>query len=824
MRNSHRNGRAGRASPARARHHACHVSAFTLALALGAGVTPALAAETPPAAPETSATPFTDIVVTAQKRATNVQKTPLSITALSADLLKANAVADAVDLNGLVPGLVVSTSEGYERNLAIRGIGFNVPQNDSAQPSISYHVDGIYIVNPVALNTNFLDVDHLEVVRGPQGTVYGQNSTGGTVNLVTVQPKLGQTSGYVHVDAGMFALASFEGAINLPVGDTLAIRIAAQGTHHDGYARATQVPGTSGDYPLSNENSVHGRITVLYQPDEKFSLELRGEYARARNNETEGKNIFDPNPNPWQQTSDWPGKLQYDNDLLSATGTYDFGFAKLKVLASWQMVRQNGSVNEDGLDLPTSIAVYGYTDPNNSANVYNTVHDLQYFYHRSTAKTAEVDLASPGGQTVDWIVGAFYLASDYRVGYDQYATNMYPTPGDPTSLLNQLYPVVTDPNALGFVGGDGNFYYPYFYSISYLTRHSWSGYGQATLHLTPKLRLTGGARFTHDTNTTSIGDYAYSPVVVAQTNTAWTGKVGIEYDLADRTLAYGSWSTGFKPGGGNISASPIVLGYTYQPETIKAWELGVKTTQAGGKLRLNLAGFYYFYDSLQFEGEDALAFQGGVANIPALHVYGVEAEVNAILPAGFRFDGNATLEGSKMTGHYFLLDNITGYNIDKQIFAASPIGLNCALPGFTPSCISQDVAARSSAYYDVYGNPAPNLPSVTATGTLSQTLALAGHSALTTAVQGEYRHSYVNAAYGDVVIDGVHVYRTPGYLLWNVSLRYKPADPNLSFSASVKNVFNTGAVLGQFTNQFGGEVTRQYTPPRRLIVSAEYRF
>jgi len=798
------------------------VSAAALTLALGLAAVPACAADGAPAAD--SAAPITDIVVTAQKRESNVQKTPLTITALPAELLKQNAVADAVDLNGLVPGLVVSTSEGYERNLAIRGIGFNVPQNDSAQPSISYHVDGVYIANPVALNTNFLDVDHLEVVRGPQGTVYGQNSTGGTVNLVTVQPKLGQTTGFVHLDTGMYALAQFEGAINLPIGDTLAVRIAAQGTHHDGYARATDVPGTNGDYQLSNENSLHGRITVLWQPDDKFSLELRAEYARARNNETEGKNIFDPNPNPWQQTSDWPGKLQYDNDLFSATANYDFGFAKLKVLGSWQMVRQNGSVNEDGLDMANAIATYGVSG---GTYGYTTVHDLQYFYHRSTAKTAEVDLASPGGQTVDWIVGAFYLASDYRVGYDQYAINAFPTPGDPTSLPNNLYPIVTDPNAqLGFdaANGDG---YPYFYSISYLTRHSWSGYGQATVHLTSRLRLTGGARFTHDSNTTSICDYVCTtPVDVAQTNTAWTGKIGVEYDLADKTMAYGSWSTGFKPGGGNISANPIVLGYTYSPETIKAWELGLKTTQLNGKLRLNLAGFYYFYDSLQFEGEDALAFQGGVANIPALHVYGLEAEMNAILPAGFRFDGNMTVEGSKMTGHYFLLDNITGYNIDKQIFANNPIGLNCALPGpyNTSSCINQDITARQSAYYDAYGNPAPNLPSVTATGTLGHTLRLANGSTFTTAVQGQYRHSYINAAYGDVVIDGVHVYRTPSYVLWNLSLRYRPTDPNLTFSASVKNVFNTGAVLGQFTNQFGGEVTRQYEPPRRLIVSAEYRF
>lgn len=793
-----------------------------LALALGIAATPAHAADAAPAATPAdaaAAAPITDIVVTAQKRESNVQKTPLAITALPADLLKQNAVVDAVDLNGLVPGLVVSTSEGFERNLAIRGIGFNVPQNDSAQPSISYHVDGIYIANPVALNTNFLDVDHVEVVRGPQGTVYGQNSTGGTVNLVTVKPKLGQTTGFAHVDTGMFALAQFEGAINLPVGDTIAVRIAAQGTHHDGYARATQVPGTGGNYQLSNENSLHARITVLYQPTERFSIELRGEYARARNHETQGKNIFDPNPNPWQQTSDWPGFIQYDNDLLSGTINYDFGFAKLKVLGSWQMVRQNGSVNEDGLDLANAVAIYGYPG---GAYGYTDVHDMQYFFHRSTARTAEIDLASPGGQTIDWIIGGFYLGSDYRVGYDQYAIHAFPTTGDPGSLLNQLYPIVTDPNALGFDSPNG-FFYPYFYSYSYLTRHSWSAYGQATWHVTPALRLTGGARYTHDTNTTSICDYACAaPVNVALSNTAWTGKIGVEYDVAARTMAYASWSTGFKPGGGNISATPLVLGYTYNPETIRAWELGVKTTQLGGKLRLNLAGFYYFYNNLQFEGEDAIAYQGGVANIPAMHVYGIEAELSAVLPAGFRFDGNLTVEGSKMTGHYQLLDNIGGYNIDKKIFAQYPYGDICVF--VSTQCAAQDVAARSSAYFDVYGNPAPDLPAVTATGTLSHTLDLGNRSTLTSALQGEYRHSYVNAPYGDLVINGVHVYRTPGYVLWNLSLRFKPANPNLTFSAAVKNLFNNGAVLGQFTNQFGGEVTRQYEPPRRVIVSAEYRF
>ncbi|HZV09543.1 MAG TPA: TonB-dependent receptor, partial [Novosphingobium sp.] len=349
-------------------------------------------------------------------------------------------------------------------------------------------------------------------------------------------------------------------------------------------------------------------------------------------------------------------------------------------------------------------------------------------------------------------------------------------------------------------------------------RESYSLYGQATLHLSSRLRLSGGVRYTHDYNSTSICDYACdTPTFVQQSSNAWTGKAGVEYDLARKTMAYFTWSTGFKPGGGNISPTPIVLGYTFKPETVTAYELGAKSTMLGGRLRLNVAGFYYDYSNTQFEAEDAVAYQGGVANIPKLHIYGVEAEASALLGGGWRFDGNVTIEDSKITSHYMALDNVTGYNIDKQIFASG----NSV---FYDPGRSADIAARTAAYFDVYGNQAPNLPHVSATGTLSQKSDLPWGGALTSSLQGEYRSSYVNAVYGDMVINGVHVYRSPAYNLWNVNFTWQPVNPHFKFSASLKNIFNSGAVLGQFTNQFGGEITRQYAPPRRLIVSAAYNF
>jgi len=122
-----------------------------------------------------------EVEVVAQKENVNLQRAPEAITAISsASLAQANIVMP-LDLNGQVPGLVITTSEGFNRSVSVRGIGFNVPQDDSAQTSVSYHEDGIYVAYPVALNSGFLDVDHVEVLRGPQGTVFGQNSIGGAV-------------------------------------------------------------------------------------------------------------------------------------------------------------------------------------------------------------------------------------------------------------------------------------------------------------------------------------------------------------------------------------------------------------------------------------------------------------------------------------------------------------------------------------------------------------------------------------------------------------------------------------------------------------------
>lgn len=733
-----------------------------------------------------------EIVVVGQKSETSIQKAPESITALSAAAMEQNNIVTPMDLNGQVPGLVMTTSEGYDRSIAIRGIGFNVPQDDAAQPSVSYHEDGIYIANPVALNSGFLDVDHIEVLRGPQGTVFGQNSIGGTINVITKAPTFDGYHGFASLATGSYALLHTSGAINVPLSDDFAIRLAGDQVRQDGYVKATQVPGSGGDYPLSDQNNYHARLTALWQPTQDLSVEVRGEFANAHQHETQGKNINDPDTDPYHETSDWPGKLTYRQELAAATINYDMGFAKVKSLTSWQAVNQGISVNEDGLDLA----------------LMSPVHDVQWFFHNSQTFTQEVDVSSEPGGKLDWIVGSFYLHHKYKVGYDQYNTSV-----DDPSSPNLLYQMSNPSDQTINDVYDGHLY---FQSLADETRESYSFYGQTTYHLLESLRLTAGVRYTSDHNTTNFSDFynLYGPpIFVEQTATKVTWRAGLDYDLTDTNLLYASISTGFKPGGGNISLAPAVAPYQFQPETITAYELGSKNSFMDKKLTVNLSSFYYTDKNQQFQAEDLINFQGGVDNIPKVEVYGIEGEVSALLPYHIRFDANMTAEKSKILSHFMALDNDAGAAANAT-FLAGGGDFECIFTG----CAALN-ALRAGAYRDVYGNPSPMLPEVTAAASLTHTLPFGDGSSLLSRVQVQYRDSYADTIFGKTA-----TYTAPSYKMLNLYFDYTFANGDLDASLAISNLLDEAQVSSRFTNQFGGETTQQYAPPREFIFRVGYQF
>ena len=771
-----------------------------------------------------------EITVVAQKQNIDLQHAPEALTAITADQLAQANIVVPMDLNGAVPGLVITESEGFNRSVSIRGIGFNVPQDDSAQTSVSYHQDGIYIEYPAALNSGFLDVDHIEVLRGPQGTVFGQNAVGGTINVISRQPSFDGIDGYIDAEGGSRDLIHTSGALNLPIGDTLAIRASFDQDYQHGFTTATQVPGYGGGYDLGNTNSAHGRLLVLWKPVEDLSITLQAEYAQAKQHETENKNIDDPDSDPWQQSSDWPGRLDYNQQLAGVTIAYTLPFATLKAISSYQEVNQKGSVNEDGESLDIT-------------NDQDIAHDVEWFQHDSKGITEEMDLSSRPGGPVDWVVGAFYLKSKLSVYYSQY--NLYP--GDPAydgtaaPNLTHANPDFSDPESalVQFLNSENSFGYPvlgnqlYFQNAGIENRDSASGFGQAIWHVTDQLRLTAGGRFTHDHNTTWFSDYwnqfnsfnGYQPIFVEQTNQKWTWRVATDYDLTETNMVYGSISTGFKPGGGNISDSPAMVPLQFQPETITAYEIGSKNSFLDKHLHLNLSAYLYKDKNMQFQAEDLIPFQGGVDNIPSVEVHGLEAELAALLPAGFRFDSNIGWEKGRITSHVMALDNAVGNAANNEYYAycdTNPADPSCGSEYYVGSIPQAPVLTtlRQAAYRDVYGNSPPSLPEWTITTTLSHATGFADGSSLLLRLEGQYRSDYADTVFG--ISDPL--YRAPSYFMTNVFADYTVRNTGLDFSLGVNNLFNRVEVLSRFTNQFGGETTQQYFAPLSIVAGVHYSF
>jgi len=758
-----------------------------------------------------------EIQVVAQKQNIDLQKAPVAITALSGDSLAQLNIVNPLDLNGQVPGLVITTSEGYNRSVSIRGIGFNVPQDDSAQTSVSYHEDGIYIAFPVALDSGFLDVDHIEVLRGPQGTVFGQNAIGGTINVISKQPTFDAIDGYADAQFGSYALVHTSAAINLPITSTIAVRAAFDQNYQHGYVNATGVAG--GNYPLDNVNTAHGRIQALWQTTDDLSVLLRVEYAQARQHEAEGKNIDDPDPNPYNESSDWPGRLIYNQQLAAGTVTYNFPDATLKLLSSYQEVNHHGSVNEDGLSLAIT-------------NPIGEPHDVEYFEHNSKSITEELNLTSKPGGFIDWIVGGFFLKSRTTVAYDQY----FLFAGDPTydgtaspNLLNA--PLIPNTPLGNFITDTIYSGQLYFANVGSEGRESESLYGQASYHFTDALRLTAGLRYTHDYNSTYFDDfynlfYPNEAIFVSQAEDKTTYRVALDYDLTPANLLYGSVSTGFKPGGGNISNSPLVVPFQFQPETITAYEIGSKNSFLDKKLNVNLAAFVYQDKNMQFQAEDLINFQGGVDNIPHVEIHGIEGEVAALLPEGFRVDSNFTWEKGRITSHFLALDNVSGNAANQEFIDTTPNG-ECVFygcngvtgVGFNGVGSPALNALRLKAYRDVYGNAPPSLPPLIATINLSQTTTFSGGSSLLSRISAQYRDDY-----SDTIFGKTHIYTAPSYTMVNLFFDYALLPKVLDFSFAVNNLADRAAVLSRFTNQFGGETTQLYAPPREYVVGVHYNF
>ena len=727
-----------------------------------------------------------EIVVTAERRATNVQKTPVAVTALPAARLDRSFITDVSGLNAVVPGLEATKTSGFENIVTIRGVGSGTPENDlTTVPGVSLFVDGVYMVNTITLSQPLFDLDHVEVLRGPQGALYGQSSIGGVISLVSNPPRLDDFSGHVDFSVGTYDLTRERAWLNIPIGETLAVRLAVQRFDHEGFTEDAAIPGFRED----DAHNTSTKAAILWQPTSNVSATLTGQWYRADENGQAQKNIDDPEPDPWTIYQDYPSLNELTAQLYHLNLQWDLPWFSVRSVSAYQGM--SSVLREDSSRSAVSL-IHAYDD-------------VAGWDTRVNSWTEEFDVLSRPGGRLDWIVGAFVLSQRSRQFVAEFEGGDTPNPD--TTILPDIE---TDP-PLGLDYGND----------SLVKRQSYSGFVQATYHILPSLRLTAGGRMNVDHYSDVSNDFSNIPGVGPGFSTAaneiWdhvpTWRAELDWDATSDNMLYASAARGYKPAGVNGNNTSVIVPFTFQRETNTAFEVGSKNEFLDRSLRVNAAAFYYLYKDMQYIEEDPVPFAGGISNIPNVHIYGVEAEAAYVgMDGRLRIDGEISLEKGEVAGPYYTLDSTVVNAIESE-----PYPSPCAFGGayYNPACWAAVIASEKN----IEGRTPPAMPAVSGQIAASYRFDVPTGS-LTPRVEVVYRGSEWARIFNEPSLD-----RVPAYTVTNLELAYRPTRSHFEASLAATNVFNVAGINSQYTDPYGtGQTSRQYIPPRQVILTLGYSF
>ena len=749
------------------------------------GLSPALA-QTAPADQTAAADPakpatgqgIEEITVTAERRSTNVQKTPLAISVLSQDALDKSNVTGISDVNGKVPGLEVTKSSGFETMVTIRGVGSETPENAPITvPGVSLFIDDVYIANTISLDQTLFDLNHMEVLRGPQGALYGQSSIGGAINLVTKQPELGEFGGSGDVTLGDYNLHRERAELNVPIGDTIAIRGSVQKNDHDGFTRDTSFP----NYYLDDLDDTSGKLAVLWKPTGNFKATLTGQWYSADQNGAAQKNINDPNPDPYTVTQDYPSKFNLDTQLYHLNMQWDLPWFSVKSVTAYQDLdhRQKEDSSRSAFSLLGS-----YDD----VAAWNTT--LKNY-------SQELDLLSSPDSRLNWITGLFLM----RQQSTQFVAEFEGTTANPdTSIAGNIE--TNPPSNLAY----GNYTSVY--------RESYSPFAQATYPITDDLRVTLGGRWNYDhyhLDGLNFSEFEVANVTHSYSGNQPTGRAEIDYDLTPDNMVYASLSRGYKPGGVNGISGAVVVADKFKAETNTAYEVGLKNMLFDKALRLNVAAFYYNYKNMQYIETDPVPFDGGVANIPSTHIWGVEAEASYVgLQDRLHINANLAVEQGSVQGSYTTIDSTVQQTIESTNAA-------CAFGGayYNPQCWAAVIASAKN----IGGNTPAKMPDVSGSINVSYDVPIPS-GMLTPRLEFVYRGSLESRIFAEPTLDHIGAYG-----LLNLNLQYVPNNSNFTVSLTATNLTNEAGVNSRYTDPYGtGQTSQQYIAPRQVMATVAYSF
>jgi iron complex outermembrane receptor protein len=602
------------------------------------------------AATPAAANPGVDeIIVTAEKREASLQRSALAVTALASHALERQQITDLKSVTTLIPNLQIGTSSTQAAfDLALRGI-VSTNRTEVGDAAVAFHVDGFYSPRPQGATMLIYDLDRLEALRGPQGTLFGRNANAGVINVITAKPEFDATFGQVDLTLGSYDLERLKGHLNVPLSDTFALRGAAFVEKRDGYTGflpGSHVTASTPRYDDSNKFAY--RLSALWEPDAQWRV-----FGSAERYADRGAGTIPVSLTPAEGhglrsaliTS--PGALEMTNDTFHLRTDYTSdggkrGPVELSYLFGWaRMTRQNVSDQDVGLahdpflralpDPPIE-PTYDEERRTDDSDFVSTQHEIQ--------------LRSVESGTFDWLLGAFYYRENNSIRFDvDVHDDRGPVPG------------AVDP---------GDVRYSQIFLQPDRALAAWAGFGQLTWHVTDALRTSIGARYTEDTKqdrggvnlvcpspNATIADGGFNvagvptadipmspdpdaPIPVPGTcritthndaKKVWskvTYMARAEYDLADGLLGYVLTNTGFKSG-------VIQDGGTFaDPEEVVNYELGLKASLLDGAMALNTVGFYSDYTDILRTGiefDSQGVHQLVTRNATAANIYGIESEL-----------------------------------------------------------------------------------------------------------------------------------------------------------------------------------------------------
>ncbi len=756
-----------------------------------------------------------EVIVSAEKRLESVQDVSQAVTAITSSEIETKNINSMVDLSAIVPGVTVAKNEGYKTIISIRGIGNETNQNAIAAPSVAFHLDGVFIASPFSLLTDFVDIDRIEVIRGPQGTLFGQNSTAGAINVVTKAPSLDEESSSLSMSLGNYNMKKISSTFNVPISESVATSFSFAGHKRDGYSFNTIL-----EQELDDANDFSFRNDWFFQLSDTSSLRIFGQYYDLDRNGSAMKGIDDTTVDPRKLAQDAPSEQTLTSSVYAAIYEKELDFADLKILASTQRddisVRRDNDRHDFGIAATSipGVASYPYAEYRFETSLVETT-------------TFEINLVSNEplmDGKLDWTFGAFYMEHEIQNKIREYISRDDDIPEYVCSepFANTSVPGTAATNSIGgdgtatcfVVGGAVATFLAElgFVTDAFPSRESLSVYGQTTYSFSDDLRLVSGLRYTEDSFATRVGNFFAFETngfvsTLDETAEEVTGKITMEYDIQDDAMYYISATRGFKPGGSNLTfgfatqaelnanfrfgsvlVSPLVLP-AFEPETVNSLEFGLKADFYDGRARANLAIFDYSYDNLQIQATDPDVFRGGVVNIPESEVSGVELELTGILTDSLTLDANLSFLDTEITGSFNYLDNI---DAEQYTFGQEDL--------------------RLAAATDIRGNELAKSPEYTADISLTHVADFPSGNTMTSTLQYIYRGEFFQRVANKTAQDFV-----PSYEIINLTFGIDFSD-SMGLDFVFANLTDEDGVNSTMTDVFGTAGTGvELIPPRQFF-------